>query len=109
MRTDWKNGTPKLVHYLVSGSSKEIAELEDKIKLVCESKNNLVMKQEYEKASYLRAEEKELINQLEIAKERGMHYIGPYHNRPSKKLCERKGARVVSYRLVEIKDGETSV
>jgi len=103
MRTEWKNGTPKLVHYLVSGSSEEIVDLENKIKLVCESKDNLVMQQEYEKAAYLRVEERELINQLEILKERGMRYIGPYHNRPSKKLMERKGARVVSYNLIEIK------
>ena len=103
MRTEWKKGTPKLVHYLVSGSSKEITELEDKIKLVCEAKNKLVMQRQYEEASKLRSDELELIKELEIAKERGMHYIGPYHNRPSKKLCERKGARVVSYNLIEIK------
>jgi len=55
MRTEWKKGTPKLVHYLVSGD------------------------------------------------EEHAHFIGPYHNKPSKKLVERKGARVVSYNLIEIK------
>ena len=55
MRTEWKKGAPKLVHYLVSGADDQL------------------------------------------------QFIGPYHNRPSKKLAELKGARVVSYNLIEIK------
>lgn len=101
MRTEWKNGVPSLVHYLVTGSDEHITQLEVELEEIQKVKREWIKKQSYEEAAKMRDREKEL--EIEIAKNKGMQFIGPYHNRPSKKLADRKGARVVSYNLVEIK------
>ena len=102
MRTEWKNGAPNLVHYLVIGSDEHIAKLETELEEIQKVKREWIKKQSYEEAAEMRDKEKNKESELEIAKS-GMQFIGPYHNRPSKKLAERKGARVVSYNLIEIK------
>lgn len=103
MRTEWKNGVPSLVHYLVTGSDEHITQLEVELEEIQKVKREWIKKQSYEEAAKMRDQEKEKELEIEIAKNKGMQFIGPYHNKPSKKLAERKGARIVSYNLVEIK------
>lgn len=102
MRTDWKKGTPKIVHYLVSEDTESIREIKEKVEFYKSEKERLVKKQLYEEASNMRTEERKYLELLEKEVKENCFYIGPYHNKPSKKLCERKGAKVVSFALVPL-------
>jgi len=64
------------VHLANINVPQEVTMLEERLKVIRREKNNVIRKQEFEKAAVLRDREKKIINELEEAKERWESELG---------------------------------